>query len=98
MLSEQLLSVMKMFCEPSLYHDFSTSTEISSVVNQLSLGQLKTNREKYVISCLITSVQEALESSIQKTNDSEVMSELAKLNDELKHFQSTLLSEEREVH
>ena len=98
MLSEQLLNVMKMFSESSLYQDISTSTEISSVINQLSLGQFRTNREKYVISCLTTSVQEALESSIHKTSDSEVMSELAKLNDELKHFQSTLLSEEREVH
>ena len=98
MLSEELLNVMKMFRESSLYYDFSTSTEISSVINQLSLGQLRTNREKYVTSCLITSVQEAIESSIQKTSDSEVMSELTKLVDELKQFQLTLLSEEREAH
>jgi hypothetical protein len=98
MLSEQLLNVMKMFCEPSLYQDFSTSTEITNVINQLSLGQLNTNREKYVISCLILSVQEALESSIQKVADSAVMSDLTKLVDELKQFQSTLLSEERVMH
>lgn len=98
MLSEQLFHVMKMFCEPSLYEDFSTSTEIINVINQLSLGQLNTNREKYVLSCLIHSVQEFFESSIQKTCDSEVMSELAKLIDELKQFQSTLLSEERVMH
>lgn len=98
MLSEQLLNVMKMFSESSLYQDFSTSAEISSVINQLSLGQFRTNREKYVTSCLITSVQEAIESSIQKTSDSEVMSELTKLVDELKQFQLTLLSEEREAH
>lgn len=98
MLSEQLLNVIKMFCEPSLYQDFSTSTEIINVINQLSLGQLNTNREKYVISCLILSVQEALESSIQKAADSAVMSDLTKLVDELKQFQSTLLSEERVMH
>lgn len=98
MLSEQLLNVMKMFCEPLLYKDFSTSAEIINVINQLSLGQLNTNREKYVVSCLIHSVQESVESSIQKTIDSEVLSELTKLIDELKQFQSTLLSEERVMH
>ncbi len=98
MLSEQLLNAMKMFADPSLYQDFSTSTEITNVINQLSLGQLNCNRGKYVLSCLNVAVLEALKSSLNKVDDKQVQSDLAQLLDELERFQLTLVSAEEAPH
>ncbi|MDU0113387.1 hypothetical protein RT723_10345 [Psychrosphaera aquimarina] len=98
MLSDQLLNVMRMFAEPSIYKDFSTSSEISNVINQLSLNRLTSNREKYVISCLNIAVLDALKSSLSKVNDQEVTHELALLFNELEQFQLILLSTEAGRH
>lgn len=98
MLSKQLINVMKMFAEPSIYKDFSTSSEISKIINQLSVGQLNSNREKYVLSCLNSAVLEALKSSLNKANDQQVKSDLAQLLVELERFQLTLVTAEEVQH
>lgn len=98
MLSEPLLNVMKMFAKPSIYQDFSTCIEIASVINQIALGQLSSNREKYVVSCLNAAVLDALKSSLRKVSDQKVSDELALLSNELELFQLTLLSPEEVPH
>ena len=51
-------------------------------------GQLNTNREQYVFSCLIDAVQEVIESSLKKASDPEIKLELTKLHVELTQFQT----------
>lgn len=98
MVSEQLLNVMKMFGETSMYEEFTTSVEITNVINQLSQGQLNTNREKYVLSCLLTSVEDALETALQKASEQNIKADLSLLQVELAQLQLTLLSPEEAQH
>ncbi|GHF02639.1 hypothetical protein [Thalassotalea profundi] len=98
MLSGELLNIMRLFIEPSIYENFSTSLEIEKVINQLSLGQLDGNREIYVASCFFTAVSEALEVSVKKIRDHDIKLELVNLHNELKHLQIMLCITEEVQH
>jgi hypothetical protein len=90
--SEQFINLIEMLAEPAMYQDFSTATEIKHVCRQLTLGHVQSNREKYVLSCLLSGLEDAFEISINKTADGGIRADLIELLLELKQLQLILIS------
>lgn len=93
MISTQLANVIRLFSEPSLYQDNNTALDLECVINSLlSQNYNVKNRQKFVITCLLASVTEALGKCLTKASQPEDKTELEALLSEAKNLQSLLTS------